>query len=145
MIGVKTHQPRGGSQKVGKPLGGHFAHVVGGHFVVPHAYAGRLFHLVELDMQRQHAGRAQDHVVVFQLRLDQRHARQFALGQKFTAFVHHHPGAIKLQPCFRQDGLLHRHAGAGFDRVDEQLRNHAAQVGGHRGKQRCVGFGKIGH
>ena len=103
MLGIKTHQPRRPAQEVGEPLGSHLAHVVGRHFVVPDPHAHRLLHLIKLDMQCQHAGRPQNHLVVFELGLDQRHARQLALGQEFAPLVHHHPGAVKFQSGFSQD------------------------------------------
>jgi hypothetical protein len=87
-------------------------------------------------VQGQHAGRAQDHVVVPQLRLDQRHARQLALREEMALGVHHHPGAVELQPGLGQQHILHLHAGAGFHRIHIEARDHRAQVEGCTG--RCV-------
>jgi hypothetical protein len=53
-------------------------------------------------VQRQHAGRAQHHVVCLELRLDQRHARQLALRDELALGVHHHPGAVEVQPGLGQ-------------------------------------------
>ena len=126
---VKTHQPRRNAQKVAEPLGGNRPHVVGAEFLTPQAHAGRRLYLVQRNMQRQHAGRPQHHVVMPELRPHQRQARQLALGQKGLLFIHHHPGAVKFQAGFGEDGLLHRHPGAGLDRVDKQPRNQRADMG----------------
>src|SRR6478736_6063080 len=59
---------------------------------------------------------------------DQRHAGQFALGDKVAGAVDHHPGAVEFQAGLDQQRLVHLDAGAGFDRVDEQARDRRLDV-----------------
>ena len=92
-------------------------------------------------MQGQHAGRAQDHLEMLELRLDERHARQFTLADKITPRVHHHPGPVKLQAGFNQQRFLDFHTGAGFHRVDEETGDSGldasvgveSEIGVHKG------------
>ncbi len=78
-VGVEASQPHRPSQVVTEPLRRQVAHVVGLHGVVPHAHAQRPLHRVERHVQRQHAGRAQHHVVQTDGGPHQRQAGQLAL------------------------------------------------------------------
>jgi hypothetical protein len=49
-----------------------------------HLHLHRLFHRIDGQVQGQHAGRAQHHVVELQLRLDQGHPRQLALRHELA-------------------------------------------------------------
>ena len=127
-LGIKTYQPRLHAEKIAEPLGSDGPHVVSLDLVVPDRHAHRLLHLVERDMQRQHARSTQDHVVVLELGLDQRHARQLTLRQEGALRIDHHPGPVKLQPGFRQQGFLHLHPGAGLDGINPQPGDHRPDV-----------------
>ena len=79
-------------------------------------------------MQCQHARCPQHHFRGFELRADQGHARQGALGQKMPLRIHHHPGAVQIQACFGQHSLLHLDTGARFHGVDKQPRNGSRHI-----------------
>ena len=128
---VKAHQARRHAQKISEPLRGNPPHVIGGHFVIPDLYPHRRFDLVQRNVQGQHAGRAQHHLEMLELGLNQRHARKFALREEMAVCVHHHPGAVKFQPGFQQQRLLHFNAGARFHRIHIQPGNHGDQIGRH--------------
>jgi hypothetical protein len=111
---IEAHQARLAAEEVAEPLRGQRAHVVGGHLVVPDTGAAGLFHRVQRHVQRQHARRTQHHVVAAQRDAHQRQARRVALGDHGAGVVHHHPGAVQLQPGLDQQRLVDGDAGAGL-------------------------------
>jgi hypothetical protein len=129
-LGVETHQVELRAQEVAEPLRGQRPHVVGPHHVVPDPDAGRCLHGVQHQVQCEHAGRAQHYVAVAQRGLDERHARQFTLGEHLAVFVHHHPGAVEFDAGLHQQALRQCDAGAGLHRVQEQRADAAQQGGG---------------
>ncbi len=150
-LGVETRQAqtfqtsrRVRPQEVAEPLRRHVAHVVGVHRVVPHPHAQRRLGRVQRQVQRQHARRAQHQLAQFERGLDQRHARQFALGDEIALGVHHHPGPVVGQSRLGELGLGERNAGTGLDRVDPELFDGGLDIGGrggvdHGGTQGCRG------
>src|SRR6218665_641540 len=128
VLGVEPDQPTRLAQKIAEPLRRHSPHIPCRHPVLPQGHGRGGLDGVERHMQGQHAGSAQHHVVAPELRPNQRHAGQVALGHEHAVGVDHHPGAVQIQPGFRQQGLLHSDAGAGFDGIHEQARNVAGQM-----------------
>jgi hypothetical protein len=71
-------------------------------------------------MQRQHAGRAQHHVVTAQGRFHQRHARAFTLRDELAVLVDHHPLTVPFEAGFDRRCAVDRHARARLHRMQEQ-------------------------
>jgi hypothetical protein len=56
---------------------------------------------------------------VFQLWLDQGHARKLTLADKFAMFIDYHPGSVKFQARFDQQGFLELYPCTGFDGINK--------------------------
>jgi hypothetical protein len=137
LLRVEAHQAGAGAEKVAEPLGGQVAHVVGLDLVVPHPHAGGGLHGVERYVQRQHARGPQHHVLVPERGLDQRHARQLALGEHVAVRVDHHPGAVEVEAGFHQQGPSRRQAAATLDGVQVQGSKGADDVAQGRSERRA--------
>ena len=100
LFGVEAHQAQLRTEEVAHPLCGQGPHVVGLDLVVPDTGARGRLHRVEVQVQRQHARRAQQEVATAELRLHECHARQLALREHVAVLVHHHPGAVEFEAGF---------------------------------------------
>ena len=135
--GIEAHQTQLRLQELAAPLRRRVAHVPGLDPVIPDLDRQLLRGGVELQFQqqRQHARGAELELAEPERRLDQRHARQFALRDELALRVNHHPGPVPFQAGQLQLGLLKPDAGAGLDGIDPQLldlqRQHVVGDGEH--------------
>jgi hypothetical protein len=87
-----------------------------------HTPARARLHGVELEVQGQHAGRAQHQLAAAQRGADERHAGPLALGEHVAVAVDDHPGAVEVEAGVDELGAVQRQRATGLDGVDGQGR-----------------------